>query len=110
AALLVLGGVAVVYGYRRFAPTRYLLDAKLATLPSGRSVLIVQELIGSSKQNSQSLRFDFLDPASGERLERTNAPLSLGGERLRFLGGGGARQWWGRDGNIVQVDAEQGTV
>lgn len=109
AAALLLGGTALVYGYGRFASTRYLIDAKLASLPSGRSVLVVQELIGSSNPNSQTLRFDFLDPASGEQLERTNAPVSVHGKRLRFLGGE-ARQWWGMDGEIVLVDAEKGTV
>jgi|GEM_PF-6897247 len=77
AVALLLGGAGLVYSYGRFASTRYLIDAKLATLPSGRSVLVVQELIGSSRPNSQTLRFDFLDPASGERLERTNAPVSV---------------------------------
>jgi hypothetical protein len=109
AAALLLGATGLVYGYGRFASTRYLIDAKLASLPSGRSILVVQELIGSSSQNSQTLRFDFLDPASGERLERTSVPLSVHGTRLRFLGGE-ARQWWGQDGEIVQVDAEKGTV
>ena len=108
-AILGVCGVAAVYGYQRFAPTRYLIDAKLATLPSGRTVLVVQELIGSSNPNSQSLRFDFLDPASGERLERVSVPVSVRTKKLRFLGGD-ARQWWGMDGEIVQVDAEKGTV
>jgi hypothetical protein len=72
-------------------------------------VLVVQELVGASSANGQRLRFEFLDPASGERLERTDVPISVHSKKLRFLGGD-AQQWWGAGGEIVQVDAEKGTV
>lgn len=108
-ALLAGCGVVAVYGYQRLAPTRELLAARLATLPSGRTVLVVQQLVGSSNAKSQGLRFEFLDPASGERLERADVPVSVHSKKLRFLGGD-AQQWWGVDGEVVQVNAEKGTV
>jgi hypothetical protein len=108
-ALLGVCGVVAVYVYPRLAPTRDLIDARLATLPSGRTVLVVQELVGSSGANSQTLCFEFLDPASGERLERANVPISVHSKKLRYLGGD-AHQWWGMDGEVVRVDVEKGTV
>ena len=108
-ALLGVCGWVAVYGYRRLAPTRDLIDGRLSTLPSGRTVLVVQELVGASSASSQKLRFDFLDPASGERLERADVPISVHSKKLQFLGGE-ARQWWAVDGESVQVDVQKGTV
>jgi hypothetical protein len=103
-----LGLAALVYGYHRLAPTRFLVEARLAVLPT-RRVLIVEEVIGSSLSSRQSLRFDFIDASTGERLHRTLAPLSVGSRRLALLGGS-ARQWWGDGDEVILVDVAAGQI
>ena len=100
--------VATPYAYHRLASARYLVSARLATLPGG-GVLVVEEVVGSSRRNAQSLRFDFIAASTGERLQRTIVPFSIDSEQLEFLGGS-ARQWWGKGDEVLLLDVATGKV
>ncbi len=104
---VVLGTLLAVYAYHRLMPARFLVNARLAPSANGSRVLVVQEVIGSSLESRQSLRFDFIDPTSGARLHRTPAPFTLNSDRLRFLGGS-VREWWGRDASVALIDVDSG--
>jgi hypothetical protein len=109
AAGVLFGLCAAYYGYLRFSPTRHIVEARLAKLTNGRSVLVVQELVGSSLRSGQSLRFDILDAQGGGRLHRLLAPLGLSAERLEFLGGK-SRQWWGQDEELILLDLDAAKI